>query len=86
MWGQVNPITKLSLVSGHRGINSNFQPMNYKAKTKRKHHDAVADNFLNQNFNPVAPKQVWADDVTYFKAGAGWMYLVNTLANSRLAS
>ena len=41
------------------------QRVAYKVTTKRKHSDAVADNLLNQNFNPVAPNQVWAGDVTY---------------------
>ena len=40
------------------------QRVAYKVTTKRKHSDAVADNLLNQNFNPVAPNQVWAGDVT----------------------
>jgi len=35
-----------------------------KVTTKRKHSDAVADNLLNQNFNPVAPNEIWTGEVT----------------------
>jgi putative transposase len=38
----------------------------YKITTKRKHSDSVADNLLNQNFNPSAAHQVWAG---YLKTG-----------------
>lgn len=43
------------------------QRVAYKVTTKRKHSDPVADNLLNQNFNPVAPNEVWAGDITYLK-------------------
>ena len=47
----------------------------YKVTTKRKHSDSVADNILNQQFNPAQANLVWAGDVTYLRTNQGWMYL-----------
>ena len=51
------------------------QRVAYKVTTKRKHSDNVADNLLNQNFNPVSVNEVWAGDITYLRTNEGWMYL-----------
>ena len=45
------------------------QRVAYKVTTKSEHSDKVADNLLNQNFNPQGYNQVWAGDVTYLKTG-----------------
>lgn len=39
------------------------QRVAYKVTTKRKHSDAVDDKLPNQNFNPIAPNQIWVSDV-----------------------
>ena len=51
------------------------QRIAYKVTTQRNHREAVADNRLNQNFNPVAANEVWAGDITDLKTDEGWMYL-----------
>ena len=47
----------------------------YNVTTKRKFSDAVADNLLDQQFNPIASNRVWAGDITYLRTREGWMYL-----------
>lgn len=51
------------------------QRVAYKVTTKRKHSDKVAENLLNQNFNPVEANDIWAGDITYLRTAEGWMYL-----------
>lgn len=51
------------------------QRVAYKVTTKRKHSDAVADDLLNRNFNPIDSNEVWGGDITYLHTNEGWMYL-----------
>ena len=36
---------------------------------------AIADNHLDQQFNPTQPNQVWSTDITYLRTAEGWLYL-----------
>ena len=47
----------------------------YKVTTVRKHSHRVADNLVNQHFNPEVPNQLWAGDITYLRTHEGWLYL-----------
>lgn len=37
--------------------------------------EALCQNLLKQQFNPVAPNQVWVSDITYIKTGNSFSYL-----------
>ena len=47
----------------------------FRATTNSKHALPVAANVLERNFNPSAPNQVWASDITYLWTREGWLYL-----------
>lgn len=35
----------------------------------------IADNYLQRDFNPIAPNQSWVTDITYIRTYEGWLYL-----------
>jgi putative transposase len=43
--------------------------------TDSKHPGPIAPNILARRFDPAAPNQVWATDVTYVWTEEGWLYL-----------
>ena len=43
--------------------------------TDSQHKLPVAENLLDQQFNPTQPNQVWVGDITYIRTQSGWLYL-----------
>jgi putative transposase len=35
----------------------------------------LAENLLQQEFNPADPNRCWAGEITYIRTTAGWRYL-----------
>jgi len=51
------------------------QKRRFRRTTDSNHTDPIAPNILQRNFEPEAPNQSWATDVTYVHTGEGWLYL-----------
>jgi transposase InsO family protein len=47
--------------------------------TDSRHDLPVAANLLDRRFNPQAPDQAWAADITYIRTERGWLYLAAVL-------
>lgn len=52
-----------------------IQKKKYKATTDAKHKLPVAANLLNQQFEAMAPNQIWLSDITCIPTEEGWLYL-----------
>jgi transposase InsO family protein len=51
------------------------QTRKFKATTNSNHDLPVADNLLNQTFEPTWPNEAWVTDITYVQTGEGWLYV-----------
>ncbi len=51
------------------------QTKHFKATTDSRHDLPVAENTLDRQFEPEAPNEAWAADITYVWTGEGWLYL-----------
>ena len=52
-----------------------LQRRSYKVTTNSDHDHSIADNYLDQQFNPTQSNQVWSIDITYLRTAEGWLYL-----------
>lgn len=75
------------LCVGRHRVRRLMKEQGLKARWKRKfvhttdsRHDLpVAANVLDRQFNPAAPDQFWAADITYIRTDRGWLYLAAVL-------
>ncbi len=51
------------------------QKRRFRRTTDSKHGNPIAPNVVKRNFEPKAPNQLWAGDVTYIATSEGWAYL-----------
>ncbi len=51
------------------------QKRKFKATTNSNHDLPVAENLLNQTFEPTRPNEAWVTDITYVATGEGLLYL-----------
>ncbi|MWV55370.1 IS3 family transposase, partial [Chlorobium phaeovibrioides] len=47
----------------------------FKVTTDSNHKEPIAPNFLDQDFYPDMPFEVWTSDLTYLWTDSGWQYL-----------
>jgi transposase InsO family protein len=55
------------------------QKRRFRRTTDSNHTDPIAPNVLQRDFEPLAPNQSWATDVTYIHTLEGWLYLAAIL-------
>jgi len=50
-------------------------PKRFKVTTDSNHNETISPNFLDRNFDVVAPNKVWTTYITYVWTLEGWLYV-----------
>ena len=54
-------------------------PKRFKVTTDSNHNETISPNFLDRNFDVVAPNKVWTTYITYVWTLEGWLYVAIVL-------
>lgn len=65
---------KVRRIMRQQGLGTTWRRKFIKT-TDSKHNMNVAENILNQEFNPTEQNQAWVADITYVWTASGWLYL-----------
>jgi transposase InsO family protein len=55
------------------------RPRRFRKTTDSHHSHPLAPDLVARDFNPSAPNQLWAADITYIATASGWAYLAVVL-------
>lgn len=69
---------RVARIMAEEGITGR-RPPRFCKTTDSKHDHPIAPNLVKRNFDPAAPNQIWAADITYIPTAAGWAYLAVVL-------
>ena len=69
---------RVARIMAEEGITGRRLPRFCKT-TDSNHDHPIAPNLVERNFNPLAPNQLWAADITYIPTSSGWAYLAVVL-------
>lgn len=76
-WLRDRPQPRGSL-DGRNGAHRQ-RPRRFRKTTDSHHNHPIAPDLVERDFNPSAPNQLWAADITYIPTASGWAYLAVVL-------
>ena len=65
---------RIARLMRENGLNCRLRKK-FAITTNSKHHEPVAENILNRQFNVAVSDTVWVSDITYLPTSNGWLFL-----------